>query len=68
MTELEVVLLEAVQCAIRVRELRAKFTRAGPLTAKELRRKLISEERWFRQLSDRALAKVEETLTKGKPS
>lgn len=64
MTELEVALLEAVQCAIRVRELRAKFTRAGPDTRQELRRKLISEERWFGKLSDRALAKVDEELTK----
>jgi hypothetical protein len=68
MTELEVALLEAAQCAIRARDLRSKLRRAGPLTAKELRRKVISEERWFNQLSDRALAKVDEALTKGKPS
>ncbi|HEX2672735.1 MAG TPA: hypothetical protein VHM25_17750 [Polyangiaceae bacterium] len=68
MTELEVALLEAVQCAIRARDLRSKLRRAGPLTAKELRRKVISEERWFNQLSIRALAKVDEALTKGKPS
>jgi hypothetical protein len=64
MTELEVALLDAVKSAIRVRELRAKYTRAGPLTQKELRRQLISEERWFRQLSDRALEKVDARLSK----
>lgn len=66
MTELEVLLLDAVKSAIRVRELRAKYTRAGPLSQKEARHRLLSEERFFRQLADRALAKVDEQITRGR--
>ena len=66
MTELEVLLLDALKSALRCRELRAKFTRAGPLSQKEARTRLISEERFFNQLASRALAKVDEQISKGK--
>ena len=66
MTELEVALLDALKSALRVRELRAKYTRAGPLTQKEARTRLISEERFFNQLASRALAKVDDQITGGK--
>jgi len=66
MTELEVLLLDAVKSALRCRELRAKFTRAGPLAHREARTRLISEERFFNQLASRALAKVDEQISKGK--
>ena len=66
MTELEVLLLDALKSALRVRELRAKYTRAGPLTQKEVRTRLISEERFFNQLASRALAKVDKQITRGK--
>jgi len=65
-TELEVLLLDALKSALRVRELRAKYTRAGPLTQKEVRTRLISEERFFNQLASRALAKVDKQITRGK--
>jgi hypothetical protein len=66
MTELEVALLDALKSALRVRELRAKYTRAGPLTQKEARTRLISEERFFNQLASRALAKVDDQIIGGK--
>ena len=66
MTELEVLLLDALKSALRVRELRAKYARAGPLTQKEVRTRLISEERFFNQLASRALAKVDKQITRGK--
>ena len=66
MTELEIALLDALKSALRVRELRAKYTRAGPLTQKEARTRLISEERFFNQLASRALAKVDDQITRGK--
>jgi hypothetical protein len=66
MSPLEIALLDALRSALRVRDLRAKHTRAGPLTQKEARRRLLSEERFFQQLSDRALAMVDEHVTKGR--
>jgi hypothetical protein len=66
MTELEVLLLDAVKSALRVHELRGRYTRAGPLTRKEARTRLTREERFFNQLASRALAKVDEQISKGK--